>query len=103
MVKGKLVDDQTRCVHYHSPLDIIAIKFKCCQDYYPCFECHAETAGHKAEQWSKEEREVKAILCGICNTELTIREYFDSANACPHCKSAFNPNCSRHYHLYFET
>ncbi len=30
IVKGKLVDDQTRCVHYRSTLDVIAIKFKCC-------------------------------------------------------------------------
>jgi len=102
MIKGKLVDEQTRCVHYHSDLDIIAIKFKCCGEYYPCYECHIETAGHPSQLWTKEERNEKAILCGVCQTELTIQEYFDSANTCPHCKSSFNPNCSRHYHLYFE-
>jgi uncharacterized CHY-type Zn-finger protein len=34
---------------------------------------------------------------------LGIQEYMDSNNTCPHCKSSFNPGCSKHYHLYFET
>lgn len=33
-VHGISVDDKTRCEHYHSLLDIIAIKFKCCGKYY---------------------------------------------------------------------
>ena len=102
MVKGQLVDDQTRCVHWHSPVDIIAIKFKCCDTYYACFECHNQFADHKPEVWPRSDRSEKAILCGICRKELTISEYFDSANSCPYCRGAFNPNCSKHYHLYFE-
>ena len=102
MVKGNLIDDQTRCIHWHSPLDIIAIKFKCCNTYYACYDCHHEKADHISEVWTKEERNEKAILCGVCKSELSIKEYFVSENICPHCKSAFNPNCSRHYHLYFE-
>ena len=101
-VKGKLIDDETRCEHYHSPLDIIAIKFKCCNEYYPCYQCHEETTDHEAIAWKKEEWNTKAILCGVCKTELTINEYFNSNNHCSHCNAAFNPNCSRHYHLYFE-
>lgn len=101
-VKGKTIDDQTRCEHYHSPLDIIAIKFKCCSDYYACYQCHEETAEHKLEVWKKEQWNTKAILCGVCKAELTIREYFNSNNYCPYCHAAFNPNCSRHCHLYFE-
>jgi uncharacterized CHY-type Zn-finger protein len=102
IVKGKMVDDQTRCEHYHSPLDIIAIKFKCCGTYYPCYECHEETAGHPASVWGKAERSVKAIFCGSCKQELSIAEYFASNNSCPYCHAAFNPGCSKHYHLYFE-
>jgi uncharacterized CHY-type Zn-finger protein len=101
-VKGKTVDNQTRCVHYYSPLDVIAIKFKCCGEYYPCYQCHEETADHQAVAWKKEEWDNKAVLCGVCATELTIHEYLNSDNRCPYCQSAFNPGCSKHYHLYFE-
>jgi len=101
-VFGKAIDNNTRCEHYHSPADIIAIKFKCCGKYYPCYDCHAETAGHTAQTWNKEEWDIKAILCGNCKTELTINEYMLSENQCPVCKALFNPNCSKHYHLYFQ-
>ena len=102
VVKGKPIDASTRCVHYHTPLDIIAIKFKCCNDYYPCYECHAEEAGHASQSWSRNEFDTKAILCGACHHEMTIHEYLASNNCCPHCRSPFNPKCSKHYHLYFE-
>jgi len=102
VVKGNLIDEYTRCVHYHTPLDIIAIKFKCCNEYYPCYECHEEVAEHRSEIWKKNEFDTNAILCGICTHEMTIREYLASNNRCPQCHSAFNPNCSKHYHLYFE-
>ena len=101
-IKGSIIDNETRCTHYHSALDIIAIKFKCCNDYYPCFECHAESTDHVSEKWKKEEWNNLAILCGVCKHELTINEYFNSNNSCPNCKAAFNPNCSRHYSLYFD-
>jgi uncharacterized CHY-type Zn-finger protein len=102
-IYGKPVDQQTRCVHWHSQLDVIAIKFKCCDKYYPCFSCHEETADHKPEVWPKSEFDSKGILCGVCGTELKINEYMESNNTCPKCKAAFNPSCSKHYHLYFET
>ena len=102
IVKGKLIDGNYRCVHYHSLLDIIAIKFKCCNVYYPCYYCHHQEADHQAEVWKKNETETKAILCGICKHELTIQQYFTSNNQCPSCRSKFNPNCSKHHDFYFE-
>ena len=101
-VKGNSTDNQTRCVHYHSELDIIAIKFKCCNTYYPCFTCHEEEADHHPERWRQDEWKTKAVLCGACKTEMTIQEYFDSDYICPSCKAAFNPRCKNHNHLYFE-
>lgn len=100
---GKPIDNQTRCVHWHSDLDIIAIKFKCCDKYYPCFSCHEEEADHAHQVWPKAQFDQKAILCGVCGNELGIQEYMASNNTCPHCQSQFNPGCSKHYHLYFET
>lgn len=102
IVKGKPVDDETRCVHYQSGLDVIAIKFSCCNSYYPCYYCHEETSGHKAERWKKEDFETAAILCGICKTEMSIRQYKSCNYKCPVCKTAFNPKCSNHNNLYFE-
>ncbi|MFD2200914.1 CHY zinc finger protein [Shivajiella indica] len=102
-VYGKSVDNQTRCVHWYSKLDIIAIKFKCCDKYYPCFSCHEEEADHQHKVWPKSEFDQNAILCGVCGNELSIKDYMASENTCPHCKSSFNPGCSNHYHLYFET
>ena len=102
LLHGKLIDDETRCEHYHSEKDIISIKLKCCQTYYPCISCHNETTNHKAEVWLKTERDIKAILCGSCKTELTIKEYFACESTCPNCAATFNPKCENHYHFYFE-
>ena len=45
-IHGLTVDDESRCTHYHTPLDIIAIKFKCCNKFYPCYKCHNENENH---------------------------------------------------------
>lgn len=100
-IYGRLVDDQTRCVHYHSDLDIIAVRFKCCDRYYACFFCHQELEGHDPARWVEGELEERAIVCGVCESELTIRDYLSSAFSCPCCGSPFNPGCADHYDLYF--
>ena len=102
IIKGKIIDDQTRCIHYHSAKDIVAIKFKCCHTYYPCYYCHQEETEHPVEVWKKNEHNTKAIICGICKHEMTIEQYLNCNNACPFCDNKFNPNCSNHYHFYFE-
>ena len=101
-VRGKTVDESTRCVHYRSELDVIAIKFKCCGDFYPCYECHRETAGHEAEVWDKEQGNERAIICGRCRYVMSINEYLRCRYECPSCHGKFNPKCSGHNHLYFQ-
>ena len=101
-INGKVIDEQTRCIHYHSPKDIIAIKFKCCRKYYPCYTCHADDSDHLPLTWDANEQETKAILCGVCKYELSIRAYLNCNNQCPNCDSQFNPGCSNHYNLYFD-
>lgn len=101
-VEGMLVDAFTRCAHYHSEKDIIAIKFKCCDTYYPCFECHDALAGHERVRWKKDEFACRAILCGQCGSELTIAEYINANSQCPRCRAPFNPGCQSHYAIYFE-
>lgn len=99
---GVGVDAETRCAHWHSPLDIVAIRFKCCGAWYPCFDCHAETAGHDPAVWPADEFAERAVLCGACGLKLTVDEYLDCSSRCPACRSPFNPGCSKHLHLYFE-
>ena len=102
-VKGDVLDKHTRCSHYHSSNDIIAVSKKCCNEYYACIDCHNDTAGHIAEVWPISEFETNAIFCGNCFNEMTISSYLKSKNQCPFCKADFNPGCSNHYHFYFET
>jgi uncharacterized CHY-type Zn-finger protein len=101
-INGIDVDAETRCGHYHGPDDIVALKFKCCGNWFPCHQCHAELAGHVASVWPKEELGALAVLCGACGRELSIREYFECDSMCPSCRRQLNPDCARHYHLYFE-
>ena len=97
-----MLDDQSRCAHFHTHLDIIAIKFKCCGEFYACFDCHEELAGHTAAVWPRSEWNEKAILCGHCGCVMTIDEYLTCGDVCPSCSSHFNPRCRNHHHLYFE-
>jgi uncharacterized CHY-type Zn-finger protein len=100
-IHGVGVDLQTRCAHWRSELDIIAIKFKCCGEWFPCYQCHSAEADHPAAVWPIEERGEKAVLCGACGHQLSIQEYFDCGASCPECAARFNPGCANHYHLYF--
>lgn len=97
---GSLVDDESRCTHYQTPLDVIAIKFKCCNKYYPCFKCHNEHESHNIQRWPTDQFDEYAILCGVCRHELTINEYM-MTETCPSCHAHFNNRCKFHYHHYF--
>ena len=101
-VRGVEVDAETRCAHYRSAVDIVAIKMKCCGVYYACRDCHVTLAGHEIAVWRHEEFAAKAILCGACGTELAIREYLGCGARCPSCGAGFNPGCEKHWHFYFE-
>ncbi|HVX07717.1 CHY zinc finger protein [Humibacter sp.] len=99
-VHGPVVDDEARCIHYRTPLDVVAIRFACCGEYYPCHRCHDETADHPSRPWPAGSDHELAVLCGVCGTELTIASY-RGADACPRCAAPFNPRCALHYPLYF--
>ncbi len=100
-VAGLDLDPQTRCAHWHSDLDVIAIRMACCGEYYACRDCHDALAGHPAQVWPAEAWDTPAILCGACKAELTIRQYLACNDRCPACGAAFNPGCRLHRHLYF--
>lgn len=100
-VIGALWDGQTRCRHFHTELDVIALKFACCDTYYPCHACHAEVADHPAVVWPRSRFAQPAVLCGVCGHELSVYEYLSADSICPHCMAQFNPGCKAHLHLYF--
>ena len=52
-VRGVDVGPETRCHHYDSDLDVIAIRFPCCGTFYPCYECHLAAANHEPERWGE--------------------------------------------------
>lgn len=101
IVHGLNVDTETRCAHYHTEIDRIAIKFFCCGAYFSCFECHDVVGCGTPKVWPREQFDQKAVLCGACGYELTINEYLECASTCPECVASFNPGCSLHKHLYF--
>jgi uncharacterized CHY-type Zn-finger protein len=101
-VLGIDVDGQTRCAHYRSALDIVAIQMRCCGAFYACKDCHDALAGHPVRVWPRGEWSEKAILCGACGARLSIAAYVGGDHRCPACGAPFNPGCRHHHHHYFE-
>ena len=102
-VVGLDVDSETRCRHYAGRTDVIAIRFKCCDAWYPCIDCHRALADHEPAVWPIGERDELAVLCGVCGRRLGIATYLNGDSSCPRCGAGFNPGCKLHHHLYFET
>lgn len=101
-VRGVAVDPETRCVHYGSERDVIALRFGCCGDFFLCHRCHEAVADHDSEPWPRERFDEPAVLCGVCGSDLTVGRYRDCGYSCPDCGAAFNPGCAAHEDLYFE-
>lgn len=101
-LRGVGVDPETRCAHWDAAVDVVALRFGCCDTYYPCFVCHGTAADHPAEPWPRDRFDEPAVLCGCCGATMSAREYLDCDDACPRCGASFNPGCRRHRDRYFE-
>lgn len=101
-IYGQIIDEETRCVHYHTSKDVIAIKFYCCHTYYPCYKCHEEACEHPIRRWPKKKFQETAILCGHCQSQISINTYLEAPFTCPNCNHPWNEGCALHYHIYFE-
>ena len=114
-LRGVAVDPETRCAHWDSAVDVVALRFGCCEAYYPCDACHDAATDHEADPWPRDRFDEPAVLCGACGATLTPREYLGGEalrasgsrakpddDACPRCDAAFNPGCRAHRDRYFE-
>lgn len=100
-IYGDLVDQESRCSHYHSQLDIIALKCFACRRFYACYLCHNSREDHSFAPYPISLSQDKPVICGACRTELTYSQY-QAGSACPICQRSFNPGCKKHAHLYFK-
>ena len=50
-MRGIDLDAQTRCAHDRSALDVVALRMRCCGNYYACRERHDALADHPAAVW----------------------------------------------------
>jgi uncharacterized CHY-type Zn-finger protein len=98
---------QSRCQHWHSELDVLALLSPCCHKYYSCSACHDALEDHPLVPWpAVTDPETPALLCGVCERTCTIGEYLGSGGQrCPRtaCGAAFNPGCKSHWPAYFST
>ncbi len=101
-IQGDTIDEATRCMHHGKPEDIVAFRFRCCQEWYPCRACHDENVDHGTETWRPGELNEHAVLCGACKTTMTLDAYIACQHACPYCGTSFNPACKTHWDRYFE-
>ena len=99
---GKLVDEETRCIHYHGKNDIIALQCYKCKKYYACYKCHDGIESHPFSPYPISLSDDFPILCGVCKNLLTYQEYHNHTN-CPYCLSDFNPGCQNHHDYYFKS
>ncbi|ALS01278.1 hypothetical protein ATZ33_07825 [Enterococcus silesiacus] len=100
-IHGSVVDNQGRCVHYASAVDVVGNKCFLCKKYYACFQCHDELEAHNFMPWPLvADPGAKIVLCGVCQFEMTADEY-KKQSGCLNCGQLFNPNCSKHSAIYF--
>lgn len=96
-IHGILVDDESRCQHYHTKLDIIANRCSVCRKLYACYQCHDQLEDHPFGPVNPSDPD--SVMCGVCGRTFSYNEYHQCCS-CPDCGSAFNPRCSLHKDIY---
>jgi len=96
-IYGVETDKEGRCIHYHSPQDVIANKCARCLKFYACYRCHDELEDHTFEPVDFEEE--NTVMCGSCGRLYSYKEY-SCLTKCKKCSHEFNPGCSLHKNVY---
>ncbi len=105
-VRGRVVDDQGRCIHHETKEDVVCFRFPDeGWEFWACRECHDFEVGEPVRLWTEAESKELAVQCGICRSILGIGFYLErqeqGIHACPHCKAPWNPRCVEHRDRYF--
>ena len=95
---------QSRCAHWHSDLDVLALQSPCCSKFYACATCHDALEDHPLQPWPADTKlSTKVLLCGVCEATFSAGQYLSGDKFCPDpaCAAPFNPGCRKHWHVHF--
>ncbi len=86
--------------HYHSTLDIVALKcFESVSEVLP-LSSHDSLGEHSFRAYPLSVEAGQGPYLWRLSVEMTVRNIRGSSLS--QCHSAFNPACSKHYDIYFE-
>ncbi|UUE18379.1 hypothetical protein LQZ13_02845 [Leuconostoc mesenteroides] len=100
MIKGINLDQQVRCKHWHTDVDVVANRCAKCRKYYACYLCHDALNTHPFVPVSLDTEET-AVCCGVCLHQMTPAQYLHAHYQCPKCHHLFNAQCALHKNTYF--
>ena len=91
---------ESRCKHYHSKLDVLALESSCCNKFYSCVKCHDEMENHAMIPWDSDTSLNRhALLCGVCEKTFSIRTWdmynyicLSSQHCTLRCQKCWNKN-----------
>ena len=70
----------SRCAHWHSELDVLALQAPCCGKFYACASCHDACEDHALEPWPADTPVSQpALMCGVCRHRYSIETYIRGA------------------------
>lgn len=87
------------CHHYNSDDDVVLNKCSICEQFWPCYLCHAEVSDHSFGQMLLDAPD--STQCSACGHLMGYAEY-SAQPWCPGCHHPFNPGCSLHAEIYFD-
>lgn len=97
VIRGVDVDEQGRCVHWHTEHDVVANLCGICGQFWACHGCHEELADHPFGRVDPDTP--GTVLCGVCGHLSSYADY-SAAHVCAGCGHVFNSRCALHRGLY---